>query len=277
MSRAETYVLGAPDPEMTRIEEILTDQSLPFLHATQTNGERADCRSAYTADAERTLTLPTQELVLVEAGFANSERTDVIDHHNPGDFGYDALPEDSWRASSLGQLMLRLNLEPTRDDMVLGATDHNFAAAVGGIVPEVDPEEALLHKIEGIVMTHGGTVREVRNQVARCEALIGAGSSVELIAGEPVIDLRKENIGIGVTTEYLAMQTAAAKVGVPVVVRSSNHLGDHEKIILTGNVSKNTVEAFMDHWGPENGLADIYGVPSRGYAGGYIIDHRDSV
>ena len=279
MNTTERYVLGAPDPEMSRIEEILAENCLPFVHATQPNGERADPRTAYNSDP-RTFALPSVNLVLVEAGFASNSSvniTDTIDHHNPGDPGYDADPKDSWHASSLGQLMHRLNLVPTEDDMLLGATDHNFAATVNGLVEGVDPELALRYKATGIAKTHGGTTEDVLREVSMYQATIANGGLVDIANGASVVDLRLVDIGEGTTTEYLAIQTAAAKLNVPVMVQSSNGPDSPGKIVLTGSVNEDTVRAFMTEWGPQNGLTDMYGVPSRGYGGGYIDNARIDV
>jgi hypothetical protein len=38
---------------------------------------------------------------------------------------------------------------------------------------------------------------------------------------------------------------------------------------FVGDADGAAVRAFMGRWGPFNGLADIYGDPRRGFAGGY--------
>jgi hypothetical protein len=46
--------------------------------------------------------------------------------------------------------------------------------------------------------------------------------------------------------------------------------GERQKIVIGGYTTPAIVEAFMTVWGPRNRLADIYGDPVRGFAGGFI-------
>lgn len=75
---------------------------------------------------------------------------------------------------------------------------------------------------------------------------------------------------MGYSLKLLSAQVAATVEGVAVLLQHKDVEGGPVKWSLSGEVLPETVEAFMEGWGPAQGLEKIYGVPSRGYAGGYV-------
>lgn len=100
------WVLGANDPEMASIEELLREVGEEYIYALDENGQRVHPGNAYRC--------PTPE-VTEEARVYAVECIDVlpegwvrIDHHRPGDPGHGRPPEDFMAASSIGQVISEL-------------------------------------------------------------------------------------------------------------------------------------------------------------------------
>lgn len=62
---------------------------------------------------------------------------------------------------------------------------------------------------------------------------------------------------------------AAAREGVAYLATATDRDG-REKVVLGGHTTPETVQEFMDTWALAQGLVDIYGNPTRGFAGGYL-------
>lgn len=95
------WLLGAPDPEMAIIEEILADAGERVVHAT-CDGVRVHPGSAYRADPP-----PDGEVIAVECG-GDWTPSHTVDHHRPGDPGYGRPPSEYLSASSVGQTLALL-------------------------------------------------------------------------------------------------------------------------------------------------------------------------
>lgn len=99
----DKIILGAKDPEMDMIEDdMLKPIGLEFEYAMK-GSERVHPGNAYNADNK------CDSAIMIECG-GNSLRGRSIDHHNPGDLGYNIKPDFFLPASSLGQ-MLRLIID----------------------------------------------------------------------------------------------------------------------------------------------------------------------
>lgn len=110
-------VLGAPDPEMERIEALLRSAGVVVLYAAIGDGRRVRADDAYQADSliglvgwdgrEATVLAVECDGPAVR-GFASEVTTSgarYVDHHRPGDPGYGHPPEEFLPASSLGQVI----------------------------------------------------------------------------------------------------------------------------------------------------------------------------
>lgn len=99
-------ITGANDPEMALIRDVLDSAGIAHEQAT-CRGRPVYPGNAYRADA------PTpaddQRLVAVECAWAGQPRPHVvIDHHRPGDLGYQASPAHFLSGSSIGQVLIAL-------------------------------------------------------------------------------------------------------------------------------------------------------------------------
>lgn len=103
------WILGAADPEMELIEQLLRECGETSVYATDERGERVRGGTAYKARAE--IPAGVRRVYLVECDVPEIpdgvERV-VIDHHRPGDQGYGKGPRDFLEASSIGQAVRRL-------------------------------------------------------------------------------------------------------------------------------------------------------------------------
>src|SRR5690606_36652810 len=103
------WALGAPDPEMQRIEDLLSGLGEQVVHALDAAGQRVHPGAAYRATA---LSAPVPDGAAVYAvecgGPAIPAGAVAIDHHRPGDPGYGRPPAEFLAASSIGQVIAQL-------------------------------------------------------------------------------------------------------------------------------------------------------------------------
>ncbi len=266
-------LLGADDPEMKMIADILSARGIPFSYAS-VKGYRTSPGDSYRADA--ITVLGTQQLVVVETAFEGMpDSVIVIDHHRPGDPGFALGPGRFWEASSIGQLHNLLEIEPTHQAIVMAAFDHCFAATVRGRCEGVTKQEVIHLKVVELSSQTGVSGAEVwKRTIAFRKALRQAPEVV--IDGQTVKDLRKKHLGVGYSLDYLTAQLAAVMEGYAVLLRHNDHVREAEKYTLTGHVAVAAIEAFINEWAPSQGLERIFGVPERGYAGAYQPRRRFS-
>lgn len=261
------FLLGADDPEMQMNAALLHKHGQPFSYAT-TGGERSNPRNAYAADpievpAGRRLVLIECEPRIVPADFVR------IDHHRPGDPGYAKGPADYWPASSIGQLHILLGIPPTEHARIMAAYDHCFAAAMRGECDGVVAGAVLAKKMVLLVQRTKTSWTEIRLHIEYYQRMIAESPVIE-IGPQEVRDMRHTDLGAGYSFDLLITQVAAATIGASVILRHSSHDNRSEQWTITGNTLPPTVEYWMEVWAPQQGLVDIYGVPARGYAGGYM-------
>lgn len=264
-------VLGADDPEMRRIEEIAASRGIRTVHATADH-RRVHPGNAYRADPVELV--DGDELVFIECDTKQPYAV-RIDHHRPGDPGY-GLPADRyWEASSLGQFY-RWAFGPDagpfdlREDKILAAMDHCPAAAIRGECPGVDPAEVLDRKVAEIAKATGCGEAGVRDEIDAATRELSWSSEIVLVGDQQVRDLRGVYRGVGYSLDLLAIQVAVLAAGETALLRHRDVLGGPEKWSIAGHARPETIRAFMQDWAPAQGLTGVYGVPERGYAGGYV-------
>jgi len=264
------FILGAIDPEMNRIEAILREQGASIVHVA-VGGRRVHPGNAYVADPVEVPTGATPVWVECRsAGWTPAGGGVVIDHHREGDLGFSMPASEYWRASSIGQLYALMGLgEPSPDDLALAAMDHAFAGAVRGECPGVTPEAVLAVKYREIATGTRSTEAEVMGSVAHFGGLIEAAPAVT-IGTQSLRDLRGEYLGEGYSLALLTAQVATTVAGEGVILRHRDFAAGAEKWSLSGEILPKTVIQFQQVWAPAQGLEKIYGVPARGYAGGYV-------
>ncbi len=266
------FLLGADDPEMKAIKEILGAHRMPFSYAS-VKGLRANPGNSYRAD---TVIPSARQLVVVECAFEGmDDSTIIIDHHRPGDPGFALGPDKFWEASSIGQLHSLLRLEPDHDALVMAAFDHCFAAAIRGECHGIKAEEVIHLRVIEVSNQTGASRAAVWDTVTGFRALLSRAPEVT-IGDQAVKDLRHEYLGEGYSLQYLSAQLAAAMNGYVALLRHRDLTRGAEKNTITGHATAATIEMFMKVWAPSEGLTRIFGVPDRGYAGGFVARRRFS-
>jgi hypothetical protein len=184
-----TFVLGAQDLEMREIERVLDSAARACVHAAR-GLRRATSRTAYEADGvvrvgsdlipRSALLLPKAPVVFVECRLPGREPVVRVDHHNPGDPGYDAGPARYLEGSSLGQVLALLESEPTQTQRLLAAGDHCLTAAYQGACQGADPNELLELRAAWQARMSGRTLSDVIGGILRrpseCELTMTASS-----------------------------------------------------------------------------------------------------
>jgi hypothetical protein len=260
-----TFILGAQDPEMREIEKSLRKCAAPFMHAAR-DGQRVNPRTAYEADSvirvgrggfARPMVLPPQApAVFVECTLLGHEPILRVDHHNPGDPGYDKAPGQYLEGSSLGQVLRLLEMEPTETHRLMAAGDHCLTAAYQGECPGVDPQELLFLRASWRAKVSGRSLGDVM------EGILHAAKQVKRHYDSEY----NESLFLDPTEVSLDLAEGAAYVGRPIRYREFSREGDLKEMLKGG--SPDHIERFMaEH--RDAGRA-VYGNPYRGYAGTYL-------
>ena len=260
-----TFILGAQDPEMREIERMITRAGLTFLHAAR-EGVRCSPSNAYEADsavlvgrdnyARRALLLPDAPIVTVECGLPKHRAAARVDHHHPGDPGYEKGPDEYLEGSSLGQVLAMLEMEPDETQRLLAAADHCLTAAYQGECPDIDPNELLFQRAAWRAKMSGRTLGDVIDGI-----LDAAGRVKRHYDSES-----GESIFLDPTEVPLDLPEGAAYAGKPVRYRALLQGGDLKEMLKGAPPAH--IERFMAAHASEG--RRVYGNPYRGYAGSYL-------
>ncbi len=284
------FVLGADDPEMARIKTVVgLARKLGLVSGYiqgWSKGSPVHPGNAYAVD--QCPGLPGDvPLVLVECGFAESAPKECherviqrVDHHNPGDPGFDCAPEAFWEGSSIGQVVNWINsdlAEPQamgplfaeavaphmRDLYLAAAADHCLKAAYEECCPGISSEEIETWRVQTRAKHQNQPEETVRMRIREARATIMQAlhnpEQVVEIAGGPIVRLP------GTINE---LPEASMQLGVPVEYRMEDARSKRIKVGLIGGEPAQ-IEEWMDRFARDYGLEDVYGAPVRGFAGGY--------
>jgi len=245
------FVLGAPDPEMEEIERVVRAQGHEVRYACY-GGGRVRPENAYRAvdvDAPMPAELP---VVFVECEVAGLKYATVVDHHRPGDSGYNGLPKDYLNSSSLGQVLNLLGLEPTPEQRIIAAADHCPTQAYRGECPGVDPRELARWRTHSRAARRGISPEEMERAIEEAREVLLQAEKIEF-AGQSIawVGDRKGEIS-----------EASARFALPFMYAEKK--GARKKLGIMGAAPE-----VIERWMKECGLEDVYGDPIRGYAGGY--------
>jgi hypothetical protein len=246
------FILGANDPEMREITRVLAEAGECFTFARQA-GARVRARNAYDADGVSERLAKGAELIFIECSVRGMTATHVLDHHHPGDPGYECAPAEYLKGSSLGQLLTFLGKEPTALQRIICAADHCPDAAYRGKCPDVDTNAFAEWRLESKAAVKSIPVERLRELVEDEHTRLKAAERID-VAGTLVAWLPDA------TDEA---PDASARYGIPFMYRQVERDG-REKYGILG-APPEAIEAWM----ASCGLEDVYGAPSRGYAGGY--------
>jgi hypothetical protein len=212
-----------------------------------------------------------------------------VDHHRPGDPGYGRPPSEYLSGSSLGQVLALLGLEPTPEQRFIAAADHCLSAAYRGECPGVDPDELMRCRAASRAAFQKRELSAVLADIERARAAIrdaewialattdkfgccrGCGNKVMATDDDPSWDYcvcprARDMREYGQLRE---LPEASAREN-ECIVAEGLPLRDGRRKIVCQSGSPDQIRAFMEIWGPAQGLRDIYGDPARGFAGGYL-------
>lgn len=280
------------------------DGCSPRVQAEGTDYAFADCE-IITVECEAPR-LPPE--IMGVGGFAGPIiRCTTVDHHRPGDPGFGRPPAEFLEASSLGQVISKLadlGTTPPEWEMIedprgstqhmrdvipsrlvmIAAADHCLGAAYAGKCPGVAPEALGRFRAEERARFSGRDVSYLSADIESTTGAIKSASKVQLAVNRccycgdieqgcawcscggychdlSVADMRRE-------PPWPELPEAGTRAGVSYIAGPLDCPDGRRKITCSG--TPEVIEAFMRHWGPAQGLTDIYGDPARGFAGGYV-------
>lgn len=260
-----TFLLGAQDPEMREIERVITRAGKKFLHAAQ-DGVRCSAGNAYAANgavlvgrdnlARPAVILPKAPLVMVECDLPGHPPVGRVDHHNPGDPGYQRPPEQYLTGSSLGQVLALLEMEPDDTQRLLAAADHCLTAAYQGQCPRVDPGDLLFLRASWRAKVSGRSLGDVIDGILAAARRVHAHYDSEF----------GESVFLDPTEVPPDLPEGAAYAGKPVRYRALLPGGELKEMLK--GASPPAIERFMANHAATG--RRVYGNPHRGYAGAYL-------
>ena len=270
------FVLGAQDPEMKLIDEILASLSMDVLNATR-DGKRVYPGNAYKADAPNLDFDNAATLYAVECGW-HGEPADLthLDHHRSGDPGYGKPPAQYFSASSIGQVfdvisrwLIRTGRPDDLDRLLrdyghvahlAAAADHCLGAAYRGECPGVDADELMSWCVRQRAAFQQRPVADLLTELQHSRAIIRE------LAVNGLADLRSLPAGT-----LPGAPEAACREGIAVLSQVTDR-EYRQKVGLLGATPEQVRHFLSGQLVPD--LVDRYGDPARGFAGGYIPSHK---
>lgn len=256
------FVLGATDPEMVEIKTIIDQYDQEHIQLN------CNPRTAYTQkeiiDNIILENKGSKSVILVECGnslpHVHIDCEKVIDHHHPSHLTVNYPKEHYFRASSIGQVCELLGHTPTKRQILAGLCDHNLGEFYKN--PEYwgfKKEQILAFRRECIMEE----TKSDNNTVFRIWQTV----SERFANKNGFVDLTEYGqIGNGYDSEYLLHVEYANANGIAFKMLTKD-VGDDRLKLVVGNCSEKQVINFMEE--NKNALEGSYGVPSRGFAGGY--------
>lgn len=269
-------IFGGSDYESETARKVAIEAGLVVATATTADGKKVHAGNAYMAtsfelDNDGTLEGVTK-VVIFECTPAVAGELPVVlraDHHNPGDFGFGLGPDKFFEASSLGQLMNYLGIEPTEEQLIIAASDHCPAAAYKGYCPGIDPEVFAESRLQQKLLFFAGDQRNSHKATREILLAVIETAKAKLLAA-PEVDGVRDLRDAGYVDE---LPEAALSLGlaymtaIPDTDRERQPTGNL-KILLGGHTTPEAVTKFME-WGNSlpNKVGPAYGNPTRGFAG----------
>lgn len=252
------FVLGASDPEMHEIERVLQQTRTPYAYALTRRQKRVGASGAYKASHVSAPVPPGCLVVMVECHVPGLRCDHVIDHHSPGDPGFSMPPDQYLAGSSLGQTLELLGLEPTQEQRVICAADHCLTAAYKGLCPGVSSAEVSAYRLQSRAKNRNVELGRLLAEIDQARTVLECAPKVD-IAGVPVA-------WVDSADDIPELSEASARFGVPMMYRrQESRQSSRMKVGIRGAPANVIAE-----WMQACGLTDVYGVPERGFAGGYF-------
>jgi hypothetical protein len=247
------FALGAPDPEMVTIANILKSEGIAYGFATLRN-RPVQAHTAYLADGVATLIPQGAEIVFVECTVIGLTASHVIDHHREGDPGYGKEPSEYLEGSSIGQFLSYMGMTATEEQCIIAAADHCLMHAYQGRCPGVSVEALRDWRTQSRATARGLTALELSRQVEEACAMLRGADRIQM-AG----------VSVAFVTEMVSEAAeASAREGIPYAYVKKEPDGRMKAGILSAPPS------VIQEWMSNCGLNGVYGDPQRGFAGGYF-------
>ena len=251
-----SFLLGSSDPEMSRIEYHLATVGYQVQFA-KIHGARVKPHQAYKADVPE---FPPTHVVECCTVAPMTTLPKIIDHHNPGDPGYDCEPAEYFQGSSLGQVLTLLQRNPVYMDKLVAAADHCLMHAYAGMCPGIDVSDLAHWRLESRAEFQGIDPSVLRKTIELAKDKIASSPKLQ-INGQTVYDMTAEPVP--------ELPEAAAQMIVSYMAKLPQPTGNK---FTFSSTNPELVEFWMNVYAPQTlGLVGIYGVPKRGYAGGYKL------
>lgn len=260
------WVLGAYDPEMRAIRHLLHKGGYAVV-AAHCEGRPCTTRNAYRADALSRRVPEGTRFVWVEcrADWYAPGHDLIVDHHNPGDPGFDALPDEFWEGSSIGQVARLIGVSDPEHRLV-AASDHCLSAAMRGECPGVDPLELMNWRI---------VARSSMARIPRWHLKLLITRAVDRLYSLPRLDFKGVEVVDASFDSTPELRDAAALSCLPILTTRTNADG-RIKVGLYG-ARREVTAAWMKAMG-DSGLVDhCYGNPNREYAGAVLSRDASSL
>ncbi|MFC0666121.1 hypothetical protein ACFSKY_14425 [Azotobacter chroococcum] len=256
------FVLGARDPEMVIIEGLVRNAGHKVAYA-MAGERRVYAGNAYAA--ERTSARPGQQrgpVVWVECALADRAvpRDLVVDHHHAGDPGFSMPAERFWEGASLGQVCTLLGIEPTQELRLAAAADHCLNAAYLGRCPGITAQQMRAWRLASRAAWQKISPEVLAERIEAGIAQLRTLGRLR-IGGFEFADALDRQIP--------EVAEASAILGVAVMYSLAEPRSGRTKVGAL-NGSPEMLEAWMAFARDVLDLADVYGSPLRGYAGGYL-------
>lgn len=192
----------------------------------------------------------------------------VIDHHNPGDAGFDGKPENYWESSSIGQVYRLLQsrggnpalLDAAFTSMryVVAASDHCPSHAFKGLCPGVDRYTLLQFRAATNAEFLGISTATWLERLAIAQ---------DKLAKLPVVGTPHGNYSV--STENIEFLNHASMVdGIAVEYRMEGNPRDPRRKVGLLGAEPDLVRHWMET--AKDVYDDVYGSPERGYCGAYV-------
>lgn len=312
---APLLILGVADPEMNEIERLAREVELRIYQACK-NNHPVNRSNAYEANKFRQISgTPSRlgnflhnrrrTLLFIECQSPGLEKKletqrdnkgaasiRKIDHHNPGDHGYQHPSSHFLSGSSLGQFLKTMICEwgydfkgirwrtdsrrrsdgffynrgrwwihsngrsgciPTRM-VLIAAGDHCLPQAYRGRCPGVDPDHLMRFRITLRGLKHNRNPKEIESQISYTRMLL------RKISVNGVADLTNTPSG-----SLPEAPEAATREGITALCRVRNKPDGRDKLLVIGSEYPEQIKRWMA--AQEAYAQRVYGSPARGYAG----------
>lgn len=254
------FVLGGGDTEMNEIAKLLATTSYSVVYA-KVNGTRVNRSEAYDA----TYPKPEPFDIWVEcapAGYTKLEMyslgIDLVDHHQPGDFGYYMPPRQYWEASSIGQICNRLGIPRTQRLSYIAAADHCLLPAYHNQCPGVNREDFLAFRMDFMKKFSEEPLKYLKNLHGKALLL----PTLDIV-GAKVYDISGLH---GRERKWLSDMSCCYGMKTMSVNQKANRYK-----MFVSNLSVDEIEKFCEDYAPSLGtVINVYGDPKRQFAAAVI-------